>query len=222
MTSNLPPVMPVGSSGAKPNPSTGHAQNFSTSQLKQHKERAKATTSIGHAGDDPADKTATTSIHHQGKERAQARTSINSPAQMVNDGDDGYDQEAADRRRYAHIRGKIKERQAKEAEELAMSKPGKVALRKGRSFKLSGFGGLKKTMRGVVKKDRYQKKGMSASDRKILNKIIEDRAKNKSTGSKFSFRDRRKLGREARKHYKSGSISYSDYKNFKKIIGGLE
>ncbi len=223
MSANLPPTLPTGSSGStRPSTSIGRAQNLNTTKLNQYKDRENAKTSIGHVGKE-ASGAPSTSAAHPGGVRQAARTSINSAARQIDPNDDGYDQEAADRRRYAHIREMMAEKKQREADEAAAAAVEKgVKVMKGKSFKSSGFGGLHKNLKSFIKKNRSSYKNLSASDKKILEGVIGDAAKRKSTGSGFTYKDRRAMGKQAKKHWKSGNISKTDYKSFKKIVGGLE
>jgi hypothetical protein len=217
---NLPSILP--SSGGSAGP--GRAQNFDTMKLDQVRNREAARTSIGHIGKSPGQHGASSSIFHPGGQTQKAKTSINSSVSPNSSPtDDGYDQEAADRRRYSYIRKKIKERKEKEeTSSRASVSNGKMDIKTGGSFKSTGYGGLHRQLGKVFKKNRTAYKHLSSDDKKKIEKIIGDRAKNKSTGTGINARDRRDMGKTAYKHYKSGGISRRDYKGFKRIIGGLE
>lgn len=210
MSGNLPPTLPGGAGGGAPlRPQvSAHAQNMQTSRLSQHKERSQATTSIGHVGEEAADKTASTSVAHPGGSRQAASTSVAHPGYAPAVGEDGYNQEAADRRRYAHIRKMMKEKKAQEEQGVNVGTGGAYRGKRFRKAvgKLIGAGG-----RGLTKKDKAMMKG-----------VIKDRAQSKRTGESFDYKDKKKMSREMYDQMKSGKISRGKFDRFKNILRGLD
>ena len=133
----LPSTMPTGSLG-KPGSlgrpaNVGRAQDFSTAQLKQHKERAAATTSVGRAIERSRGAGPRTSVNHVGRSAQSAATSIAHPTGRPTDaqtsanhamsttGTDGQNvvNESQDQKRYEFARRKIMQRKAQERKNAA-------------------------------------------------------------------------------------------------------
>ena len=214
---NLPSTLPTGSSGGSLKPNVGKAGNFDTMKLNQQKERDAASTSISRPGGKR--RAASTSISHPGGARQGASTSVSHPGQAIGAaGGDDWDQEGADRRRAAHIRKLIKEKQKKEAAEVRAASSKGAGIKKGSAFKKTGTGGLHKTMRKLVKKGG---KGLTKTEKKLLENVVASGAKKKKVGSDFTAKDKRAMVQKVYKEKKSGKLSQG-FGEIKKIIGGLE
>jgi len=228
MAGNLPPILPSGSTGAGMNPAAhggiGRAQNFSVTKLQQHTEREQAAVSMGQVIDrtNRLQSQKTTSIAHVGeRDQGAAAVSANAqghPASL----DDRYD-EGADRRRYAYIRGLIKERKAREADVAKAATSGKgLQVGTGKAFKSTGASSFRKQLRRYIVAWPGSYRNISASDRKVLEEATTEALKHKTTGSEITRKDRLKMKAHARDAYKERKITKEDYKDFKKIIGGME
>lgn len=233
---NLPPII-AGGSGSSPMgsnplaPSTGpvrrHAQDLSTSQLNQHRDRQRATVSMNQSMSGRGTKTssvfrvadhiqrAKSSIAHVGEPDIESRYGSQSS-------------EEADDLRYAYSQGLIRARKNKEAkaalkEAKKMVKQDATHLKVGGggSFTKSGAAGFHKKLRHHFKKYRGTYKNISKADSKIFEDAISKYAARKRTGSKWGFTEKRNLKRDMYKQFKSGSITREDLKDFRKLINNL-
>ena len=111
MPVNLPPTFGSGQASSSIRPqASAHAQNFSTSKLNQHKERAKATTSMGRAMQKSAGSGPTSSI-----ERILRGDTAVQDDEYGAYSDSDRD-EVRTRLRYQHIRQMMKEKKAQEVQ----------------------------------------------------------------------------------------------------------
>lgn len=224
---NLPPVIPRASSApssiGRPTSSIGRAQQINISKLQQEKDREAATTSIVGAirrkeGKD--NQGPTTSINRASGQAAPS-TSVFHPG-AVQDGGEGESEAVRDHLRYQYIRKMMKEKKQAEAQAAAeAAKNQGIHIGTGGALSVNSIGGLKKTLGKLYKNNRSEFKDMSASDKALLQKIIQSKAASKSTGSGFGFSDKRKMSEEAYKNYKSGTITYEKYKHFKSVIDDI-
>lgn len=219
MPVNLPSSFGLSHSGGtsmRPQASA-HAQNFSTSRLNQHKERAKASTSMGRA-----------------MQRGNSGPT-SSIGRVLNGNIGGHDEEYGmfseeerdeirTRLRYQNIRKMMKEKKAATiSAERASKQHNGIHIKTGGTYSKGGWGGTKKTLKKVFKKGKYSKyKNLSASDKKHLEQIVEEGGAHGFKGGGYGYSTKKAMGAKAWKKYKSGDISKEDYKDFKGVIRDLD
>lgn len=200
---------------------SAHAQDFSISKLNQHKERAAASTSMGRVLRDAqygANSGATSSIARI----MRGDTSKNDDSYSMYTDDER--EEIRTRLRYANIRKMMKEKKATIAlEEKTSHQEPRLHIKTGSTYSKEGWSGTKRMLRKEFYKGRHSKyKHISASDKKHLEKIIEEGGSHGLVGGKYSHSTKKHMGRDAWKKYKQGDISKEDYKSFKGIIKDLD
>lgn len=229
---NLPPVLPRAPGGPapalpmRPTSGIGRAQQFSVSKLQQHVDREKATTSIAGAisRNQGAQQQPTTSINRVGDEQ-QATTSINHVGEEAQHSIYQQDETSGvrDRLRYQYIRKMIRERKATEAAVAKMeASQGGIDVKTGGSLRMSGVSGFTRTMKKLFRSDRSAYKNIAADKKAMIQQIIQNTAKNKPTGANFTFSERKKMGQEVYKQFKTGAISKEEYHHFKDIISKIQ
>lgn len=224
---NLPPIIPrasgMPSMPSRPTSGIGRAQQINISKLQQEKDREAATTSIVGAmrrKEGKENQGPTTSINRASGQAAPS-TSVFHPG-AVQDGGEGESEAVRDHLRYQYIRKMMKEK--KEAENQAAIDAAKnqgIHVGTGGSLSVNTIGGLKKTLGRMYKANRSEFKDMSSADKALLQKIIQNKAASKATGAGFGFTDKKRMGEEAYKNYKSGTITYEKYKHFKSVIDDI-
>lgn len=235
---NLPPIMP-GSGGTTPQgyssfgssplgtsgPVRRHAQDFSTGELDQYKERRKATVSIHQAISGKDGNTKSSSIFHAGNNDLRPVSSVahmgEANVEHAYDGQE-YSRDADDRRYdYAQRRNMARKRtEAKAAAVLAkkMAKKGTLQPGTGSQYQASGASGFKKKLAAYVRGNRTSLKNISAEDRKLFEQAVAKHAKGKSAGADWGRKDKASLKSAMKREWKSGNITKGDYQDFSKII----
>jgi len=235
---NLPSVLP-GSSHTPASMSLGRLNiSRKTSIFSQADNKNKAVTSISDLSQKK--QTPSSSIFDDHKEnktsifsrQTNSTTSINRPEKEASTIE-------TDDLRYNYVRRLIKARQAKEQKEaaqkgLTITKDGKTMattpanekfkmhLGTGASFHRGLRGGLDKTLKRMVKRNRQTMKNISAADRKILGDIISKHAANRTTGVGYGWSDKKRMKNEVQQLYESHHISKADMQDFKTIIEQLK
>jgi hypothetical protein len=225
-----------------PSSSISRAQNLSTTQLQQHKDRKKATTSIGRAIRRDSGSAPSTSISHPGGYAQDATTSINhqqgNVKRSVNE-QAGYDEQAeADNRRYSYMQRRIRARKAKariaeakeakkvekEVKKMTTTSSGKhkLSVGAGGTFTKGGSSGLHRRLGKFFKKHRDTYKNVSKSDRDFFEGLLTEQASKKRTGTSYGFREKKAMKSKVNKAWRSGQISKQDASDFKNIIGNLD
>lgn len=219
MPVNLPPTLGSSSaqSGSLRPQARAHAQDFSTSQLHQRKERSAAITSMARA---------LSRDSHQGPSSSIARALRGETAHA----DDEYSmysdkdrEEIRSRLRYQHIRKMMKEKKTAIETEKQATKQHGLHIKTGRTYSSSGYGGAKKSLRKEIRKGKHSKyKHLSSADKKHLEEIIEYGGKHETIGGTYSYSTKKSMSKKAWEKYKQGDISKQDYKTFKGIIRNLD
>ncbi len=226
---NLPPTIPRASSSPSSFPgrpaasSIGRAQQINIGTLQQEKDRQAATTSIAGAiarKDGQHNNAPTSSINRVGGSAAPS-TSIFHPGTAPDSMADESDA-VRDRLRFQFIRKMMREKQeAADIAEQAASQQGGLDINTGKSMRTTGVNSLKKTLTRMYRANRSEFKAMTVDDKALLQKIIQDKAQSKLTGSRYTFRDKRKMSEQVYKNYKEGNITKEKYRHFKSVIDDL-
>ncbi len=219
MPVNLPPTFGSyhSSNSLKPRTSA-HAQNFSTSKLSQHTDRAKATTSMGRAMQHGSSSGASSSIARI----MQGNTAEEDDAYTLYSEEDR--DEIRSRLRYENIRKMMKEKKAATAAaERAAKQTHGIHIKTGGTYSKEGWGGTKKTLKKELLSGKHSKyKNLSATDKKHLEEIVEEGGAHGLVGGSYSYSSKKSMGQRAWKKYKKGDISKQDYKTFKGVIRNLD
>ena len=225
MPGTLPPILP--SNNLKTPSGVGgpaRAQDFSVSKLQYQKDRASASVSASQVDRSRQGRSgpATSISSIGGKQNAVTSTARNQGAKR-SIYDNEYVDETRERLRHKYVRGLIKERKVEE-EAAKAPKPSKFkfSMGTGKSFKRGIRGGLDKKLRKSIFKHRASFKHLSKDDRKVFGDIIQSSAAGRSTGVGYAHGDRRRMKLKVEQQRKTGKISYTDSKTFKKMIDQLE
>lgn len=236
---NLPSVLPS-ASRVSPTGSLGRSNiKASSSVFNQNGQSAKdkAVTSVNALG---RKKTAPSSSIFD--DHCEAKTSIFSrPTGAVTSINRPVTEKSAteaDDLRYNYVRRLIKARQDKEQKEAAkkgmvINKEGKMVPAKtpgklemhlgtGASFHRGLRGGLDKTLKKMIRQNRFTMRNISATDRKMLGDIISKHAATRATGAGYGWSDKKRMKNEIQQLYDSKQISKVDMQDFKEIIEQLE
>lgn len=148
----------------------------------------------------------------------------------------GDGQDAMDNARYGYVRGLVKKRQAREAEQAGAvkstasqpkpAKPSKYKLKLGTGVTFSRSlprGGFERTMRHMRSRD-YKRtfRNLSPENVKFFGDLVQKHATCRPTGSGWHRKDRMNMMEEVEKARHEGRISWADKKDFRKIIEQLE
>jgi len=228
----LPPVLPTGSSGSPSVSVSRYGQNHTVSATQQKRDIEGAAVSMNQILSGRAENKPQVSVHST--DPNSATTSITRPNKdvyTVNQNEyDKIRDENADYRRYSYIRELIKERKQKEAAEAkaladavkkeAQSSGFQAGIGKG--YHKTGATSFRRRMYKMMRDKRSSFKNLSKDDREALEEIIESQLEPKRTGSKINRLDRKKMGIKAYQKWKKGEITKEDFRDFKRVIGGLE
>jgi hypothetical protein len=221
---NLPPIIPraSGMSSVASRPSMGsigRAQQVNISKLNQLKEREAATTSIAGAirkKEGLEDSGPTTSVNRTNN-NAPASTSVFHPG--VSSGVSDESDAVRDRLRFQNIR-KIMREKKETADNMARDaeKTTGLDVNTGSAFRTSGVNSIKKTLGRMYRQNRSEYKSLTKDDKALLQRVIQDKAAVKRTGSDFTYKDKKQMRQEIYKNFKSGTINKETYKHFKGVI----
>jgi len=227
---NLPPVLPTSSGSSKSNsPLTSikrNAGDVSIGQTQQKKDVAAANVSMHQAMQKKVGNAPTTSVYRIGQDADNISTSISRPADARRSiyQEEGQEEAARDYRRFSYIRRKIKERKAAQArvEKEIQKSSGGIQAGIGSGYRKTGVTSFRRRMENMFRKNRATYKNLSAKDKKMFEDIVEGHLSKKATGKAINRLDRRKMGLEVYKNWKSGKITKTDYQDMKRIIRDLE
>lgn len=228
MENNLPPVLPTSghTPGAPQVSIRRNAADVSISKTQQQKDREAASVSMNQVISGKPSNTPTTSMYRAIHGDSDATTSVthqNEAKHSVYEGETKEEEDARDYRRFSYIRRMIKARQAEEKKvEKEEAEHHGFEAGIGKTHRSSGATGFERRFHHYLKENRATYKNLSGKDAELLGGIVEKHLKVKRTGSEINRMDRKRMAKEAYKHYKTGTISKDDYKDFKKFVGQLE
>ncbi|MBU0661222.1 hypothetical protein KKG22_03510 [Patescibacteria group bacterium] len=172
------------------------------------------------------------SISRMGKAREEATTSVFRNSQsgaatsISRKGVDKFhsatgemSDEERDDLRYAYMQRLQQQRHAKESG----SKEGryKLEVKTGSGFTKSGVTGFHKQLGRHLRKYRSSYGNLSGKDKTYFENLVGERAQHKTTGSSFSYSEKRDLKTKVYNDFKAGKISREDMKDFTKLVGNL-